>query len=114
MSPRAQIIVVFICLLFAGMVLELLQKRKLSEQFCLLWLFIAAVSIFLTVNQRLLKFITSSIGALVPVSTLTLLSLVFIVAMLIYFSMQISLLAHQVKELTQSLALLKKDCSRLP
>lgn len=109
MSFKGQIIIVIISVLFIVLVIELLRRRKIREEYCLWWLSIAAFTIFITLNQRLLQRITHLIGALFPVSTLTLFSLAFIVAMLIYFSMQVSLLSRQVKELTQSVALLKKE-----
>jgi len=89
----------------AVLVVELLRRKKLSESYTLLWLFVVALTTVATWSERLLAALTRFFGALAPVSTLTLLSLAFILLMLIFFSMKVSRLDAQVKRLAQELAL---------
>ncbi len=89
----------------AVLVIELLRKKKLTESYTLLWLLIVLCTTAATWSERLLYFLTRFFGAVAPISALTLLSLVFILVMLIYFSMKISRLAKDLKDLAQQVAL---------
>jgi hypothetical protein len=109
MSLRGQIFIIAISLFLVLYVLDALRKRKINEEYCLWWIFIMVATDLLVLNQYLLTKITHLIGALVPISTLTLFALVLMLMILIYFSMKISVLTNQVKELIQAYALLKKE-----
>jgi hypothetical protein len=109
MSLRGQVFIVSVSVLVILYVLNALRKRKINEEYCLWWIFIMVATDVLVLWPRLLLKITHSIGALVPISTLTLFALILMLAILVYFSMKISVLTNQVKELIQSAALQKKD-----
>jgi hypothetical protein len=109
MSPRGQIFIVTVSVLVILFVLNALRTRKINEEFCLWWIFIMAATDVLVLCQGLLLKITHAIGALVPISTLTLFALILVLAILIFFSMKISVLTNQMKDLIQSAALQKKD-----
>lgn len=113
MSLRGQILVVAISVLVVLYVINAVRRRKLNEEYCLWWIFIMAATDVLVLNQRVLAFVTHAVGALVPISTLTLFALLLVLAMLVYFSMKISVLSNQVKELAQAAALQKKDSDDL-
>jgi hypothetical protein len=105
MSLQAKLMITALLLANAVLVVELLRKRKLTESYTLLWLFVIAATIAATWADRLLKDLTRFFGAVAPVSALTLLSLAFILVMLIFFSMKISRLNDELKRLAQELAL---------
>ncbi len=105
MSLHAKLIITAVALANGLFVLELLRKRKLTESYSLLWLFVIAAILVATWMERFLLSVTRLFGAIVPVSALTLLSLVFILMMLIFFSMKISKLEWKIKELAQQVAL---------
>jgi hypothetical protein len=113
MSLRGQVFIVSVSVLLILYVLNALRKRKINEEYCLWWIFIMVATDVLVLWPRLLIKITHLIGALVPISTLTLFALILVLAILIYFSMKISVLTNQVKELIQSAALQKKDYDEL-
>jgi hypothetical protein len=108
-SIKGQFIIIIVSVLVLLFVLNGLRRKKLNEEYCLWWIFIMLATDFLVLNQRLLMKITYLIGALVPISTLTLFSLILILAILIFFSMKISIFTNQMKEITQSAALQKKE-----
>ena len=110
MSLQAKLIITIVALANGFFVLEMLRKRKLTESYSLLWFLVTAAILFATWMNRFLLYLTTFFGAIVPVSALTLLSLVFILMMLIFFSMKISKLEHKVQELTQQVAL--RDAER--
>jgi hypothetical protein len=109
MSSRGQVFIVSVSILVVLFVLNALRKRRINEEYCLWWIFIMIATDVLVIWQRLLIKITHLIGALVPISTLTLFALILVLAILIYFSMKISILTNQVRVLIQSAALQKKD-----
>lgn len=109
MSVRGQLFIVTISVLLIIYVLDALRRKKINEEYCLWWICIMIATDLLVLNPRLLLKITHLIGALVPISTLTLFALVFIIAILIYFSMKISLLTNQVRSLIQTVSLQKKE-----
>jgi len=105
MSLQAKLVITAFALLNVLFVLELLRKRKLSESYTLMWLFVIGAVIFFTWAERFLSSIKSYFGAITPVSTLTLLSLLFILVMLIFFSMKIYKMERLIKEMAQRVAL---------
>lgn len=110
MSLHAKLIITAVALANGLFVLEMLRKRKLTESYSLLWLLVIGAILFATWMERFLLSVTAVFGAIVPVSALTLLSLVFILVMLIFFSMKISRLEWRIKELAQRVAL--RDAER--
>jgi hypothetical protein len=113
MSIRGQAFIVIVSILVILFVLNALRKRRINEEYCLWWLFIMVATDVLVLWKGLLIKITHLVGALVPISALTLFALVLVLAILIYFSMKISVLTNQVRELIQSAALQKKDYDEL-
>lgn len=105
MSLQAKMMITALLLVNAVFVVELLRRKRLSESYTLLWLFVVALTTAATWSGRLLAGLTRFFGAIAPVSALTLLSLAFILVMLIFFSMKVSRLDSQVRRIAQELAL---------
>ncbi len=95
--------------LLLGLILYLIRKRKLREEYALLWLVVGAGVIALTLYYPLLVWLTALIGAVDPTSTLFLFSLIFLLVLSIHFSIAHSRLKDQIKDLTQELALLRHE-----
>jgi hypothetical protein len=112
MSLRGQLLIVGVSILLIVYILDALRRKRINEEYCLWWIGIMIITDVLVLNQGLLLRITRLVGALVPISTLTLLALIFIVAMMVYFSIKISVLSNQVKELIQTVALQKSEIDR--
>src|SRR3990172_4322807 len=105
MSFQAKMIITVMALVNLVFIMELLRKRKLSESYTLLWLFVIGAGIFFTWAAQFLSSLTRFFGAIASVSTLSLLSLLFILFMLIFFTMKIYKLERIIKELAQRVAL---------
>ena len=105
MSFQAKLIISVLALANGMFVVDLLRKRKLSESYTLLWLLVIFGMFFFTWADRFLYSLTLLFGAITPVSTLTLLSLLFILVMLIFFSMKIYRMERMIKDLVQRIAL---------
>jgi hypothetical protein len=93
-------IVVFVLLI------ELVRRRQLREEYAWLWLLTGAAMILLVSWPGLLAFVTHAIGAATPLTTLLIFSLLFLLAIVVHYSVMISRLTLRVKNLTQELALL--------
>ena len=105
MSIQAKAMITVLLLGNALLVIELLRTRRLTESYTLLWLFVIGGTMAATWADGFLRRIGWFFGASTPISALTLLGLAFILVMLIYFSMKISRLTRELKELAQEVAL---------
>ena len=88
-------------------VVELVRRRRLREEYSWLWLLTGAVIILQVVWYDLLVYVTHLIGAIAPTTTLFIFGLLFLMLISLHYSLQISKLSHQVKEMAQQLTLLK-------
>jgi len=89
------------------LLLELIRRRRLREEYAWLWLFTGVWMILLVTWPPLLSLITRIIGAAAPLTTLLIFSTIFLLAVAVHYSVIISNLTTQVKNLSQELALLK-------
>ena len=102
----------FVILLGLGIflgILELVRRRRLREEYSFIWLIAGFVFVLLAVDNNILLWVSQFIEIAVPVNTLFFLALMFVMLLLLYFSLRISALTTQVKNLAQQLALLKSS-----
>ena len=95
------------------LIIELVRRRKLREEYSWLWLLTVSTILLLTVWFDLLKWITSLIGAMIPSSTIFMLAFLFLIFISLHFSVVISKLTDQNKELAQRYALLELELNEL-
>jgi hypothetical protein len=94
-------------------IVELVRRRKLREEYSWLWLLTGAVILLLTVWFDLLKWITHLVGAVMPSSTIFLCAFVFLILISLHFSVVISKLTDRNRELAQRYALLELEMREL-
>jgi len=94
-------------------IIDLVRRRKLREEFSWLWLLTGTVVIVLAVWYDLLKFITGVIGAVLPTTTLFLSGLIFLMIINLYYATKISILHDHIKDLAQHVAILQTEVQRL-
>jgi len=109
MPLRQKIVAIMIAISIFIVIIELVRKRKLREEYSWLWLFTGAALVILTIRYDLLIKLTHLIGAVLPTSTLFFCGLIFLMLVCIQFSIKISTLANQVKDLIQEVTLLKSE-----
>jgi hypothetical protein len=109
MSVKGQVIIAAVALVLLGIMLNLLLRRRINEEVCLIWIIALGAVVVLMVVPGLADRLTRWVGAVYPASALTLCALAFIGGMLAYMSVKLSRLAQDVKALTQQLALLEED-----
>ena len=87
-------------------VVEMVRRRRLREEYSWLWIITGVAILVLSVWFELLEWLTRLIGAVVPVSTLFVFGILFLMVINIHFSVKISTLTNQVKNQAQRLAIL--------
>ncbi|HUT51871.1 MAG TPA: DUF2304 domain-containing protein [bacterium] len=109
MLPEQRPFAVITALLLLGLIVFLIRRRKLREEYALLWLMVGAAVIALALWPGLLIRITHLIGAVDPTSALFIFSLIFLMIISIHFSIVNSRLKDQIRDLTQEIALLRHE-----
>ncbi len=94
-------------------ILALIRRRKLKEEYALLWLLTGMAVLILVVWYDLLEVVSSLIGAVAPTTTLFLFAFLFLMLISIHFSVKFSKLSDQIKDLTQEMAFLRHELEDL-
>ncbi len=98
--------------LFA-LIFELVRRRKLREEYAWVWLPTAVGLMVLALQQDLLLTVSRWIGSASTVSTLFLGGFLFLIALVLQFSVRLSRLTLRHRILGQRLALLEEELRRL-
>jgi hypothetical protein len=98
--------VVAIAVVVFALIFELVRRRALMERYALLWLVAAVALVVLALWRGLLTSISGDLHIYTPVNALFAAGFVFVIVLLLHFSMVISRLSEQNKILAQRLALL--------
>jgi hypothetical protein len=106
MDPRLRVIAVGGSLVVFGFVVELVRRRRLKEEYSVLWIVTALVLILLAAWNGLLNQASHLIGAASSQNTLFFFGLMFVVLMLLHFSVRISAMERRITSLVQELGLL--------
>jgi hypothetical protein len=87
-------------------VLELVRRRRLKEEYSLLWLLTAVVLLALSLWRSSLDLIAKLMGIFYPPTALFVIGFGFVLLLLLYFSTIISQLSGENNSLTQRIAIL--------
>ena len=96
-------------LFFIASILFFISRRKLREEFSLLWLFFGFVFLGLSIWRKSLDIIASFLGIVYSPAAIFLILIIGIISILIHFSIAISGLTERVKILVQEIGLLKME-----
>jgi hypothetical protein len=108
-TPHQRIFAILTAVVVFLLIVELVRRRRLREEYSWLWMLTGAGMILLIVWYRLLLYITWVIGAGYPVTTLFIFSTLFLLLIAVHFSVIISKLTTQTKNLAQEIALLRSE-----
>jgi hypothetical protein len=104
MDSKLQFTVVLASAGLLVLVLELVRRRRLAERYALLWLFSSVALLVMAIwNGLLIKF-SQLIGVQVPSNALFAMAFLFVIVLLIHFSLTISRQADELKILAQRVA----------
>jgi hypothetical protein len=106
---RTQIITALGAVVLAVIVLDLVRRRRLSEEYSVLWALSTVTIAVLGFCTPLLRWITRALGVVLESSTVFAVGLAFTVMMLLYLSVRMSRLTQENQVLTRELALLRHE-----
>ena len=109
LPPKQQMIAIVLSIAILVVVIELVRKRKLREEYSVLWVVTAIVLMALAIQTHLLALVQQAIGAMSPSSALFFGALVFLMLVSLQYSVRLSKLTVRNKTLCQKLALLERD-----
>lgn len=105
-STNLRIIAIAGSLALLIFIVELVRRRRLKEEYSVLWVATAVLLLLLAAWGGLLRELTHLIGAISQASTLYFFGLLFVVFVLLHFSVRVSNLERRVVVLLQEIALL--------
>ena len=109
MIDRSILFAVGASLIALLVVLELVRRRRLREEYSLLWLATAVVMLVVGVWRDLLHGLADLVNIEYPPNLLFLLAALFLLFIQLYFSTVITRLTQENKEIAQQLALLRHE-----
>jgi hypothetical protein len=89
-------------------ILELVRRRRLRVEYSWLWIAAGASIIALILRYDLLIAVSDLVGAVIPTSTLFFLCILYLALLSLNYSVRLSDLTRQVKDLAQEVALLRE------
>lgn len=110
---KMQYIAIFGSVVLLIFILNLIRRKRIKEEYSLLWLLLSIVFLVFSVWREGLDFISRLMGVAYPPAALFLILLMAIFMILIQFSIIISKQAENNKNLTQEHGLLKFDHENL-
>lgn len=106
MNPQIQIVAIVASVLVMLFVTQLIRKRRLREEYALLWFIASFGLIVLSVWRGLLDRTALLLGVAYPPSLLLLGAILIGFVLAIHFSLSLTRLSEQNKRLAQELAIL--------
>jgi hypothetical protein len=113
LPERQTVLAIVLAVTMLIVVVELVRKRKLREEYSFLWVGTAAVLLLLAVKQDLIIELSKLFGAADSSSTLFFLALVFLMLLCLQFSVRMSKLTSRNKALSQRIALLEREMEEI-
>ena len=113
LPPGQKIVAVAVAVCMVVAVLELVRRRKLREEYSVIWVGTAAVLMALALEPRLLTMFQLAIGAKLPTSALFFGALVFLMLVSILMSIRLSKLAIRNKALGRHAAMAERELDDL-
>ena len=113
MGTRVQILAIAVSVLLILLIIGLIRKRKLREEYSIIWLVAGFVLILFSIWRDLLDRIAGVIGVYYAPAVLLLVGLFFGALAFLHLTVVISKFADQNRTLAQELALMKEKLERL-
>jgi len=113
LQPRTQTLIILVSLTLLVVVLHMVRKRHVREQYSLLWIAACVVLLLSAVLIRGVESLSRIVGIFYPPAFLFLVAILLIVVLQVHFSVVISSLKEQSRSLTQDLGLLQNELHRL-
>ncbi len=103
---QVEIIAILGSVFLLGLILEMVRRRQVAENYALLWLLTAVALFILSLWRELLDVLASIMGIFYPPAALFVIGFGFFLLILLQFSVIITQLSRKNKELAQQLGIL--------
>jgi hypothetical protein len=113
MPLQQQIFALIVSAMVFIVVIDMVRRRRLREEYSVLWLVTSAIMFVLVFRYKWLVALTAAIGAGLATTTLFLFSIIFLMLLAVQFCIKISRLTDQVKNLSQENALMRQELENL-
>lgn len=110
---QARVVAVIGTLIFLGVVIELVRRRRLVERYALLWIGAALVLVVLAIWSDALQVIADALGILSPPNALFFIGVGALFVLALHFSVAFSRLSEETKVLAQEVARLDREQRRI-
>lgn len=104
-DTRVRLVAIAGSLVLLLLIVDLVRRRRLKEEYSVLWVLTALALLVLSAWLPLLQWITNAIGGVAPSSTLFFFGLLFVFFMLLHFSLRVSTLERRLTTLVQEVGL---------
>jgi hypothetical protein len=112
LSQRLEVIILTVVV--CGLIFELVRRKRLMERYALLWLVAGVTVLVLGLWQGLLSTLAHAVGIYYTPSALFAVTFLFVLLLLVHFSITLSRLSDQNTALAQRLALLQERLEQEP
>ena len=106
MIDRVQLVAIAVSVVLLAVVLELVRRRKLVEEYSLLWILGSFAILALSIWRGMLDLAARQLGVFYPPSLLLLLVIVIVFVTLLWFSVVLSRQRKQIDRLMEETAIL--------
>jgi hypothetical protein len=101
------VLVIVVAVLIASTVIYYVRRWRLKEQYSILWLVLSVAMVVPAAAPSLVEWIARKLDVIYAPSILFFLALAFVAVMLFHYSLEISRLSDQNRELAQEVGLLR-------
>jgi len=105
MNSTIKVFIILLGLILICSIMYLLVKRRINDRHSLFWFIGAFIILILSLFPEILEMLANMVGIDYPPSLLFLFAILVILAIVLYQSMQISVLQERLRELTQQMAI---------
>ena len=107
-----RVVPLVLAVLIAAVSIELIRRRKLREEYAMLWIVASLVLLLFAVWPRLLGIISKLVGIDYQ-STMFIISFGFLALMVIHYAVVISRLSEDTRQVSQRMAMLQRKLEEL-
>lgn len=109
LSNQLRIIIIVSMLLALIYIISNIRRQKINFRYGIGWMLVAVLIMLLAIWPQTLDLISYALGIAVPVNMLFFMGFILLVIVVFFLSRSVSDLSEKVKQLSQELAIAKKD-----
>ena len=106
MTSTVQVVAIVVSVALLAVVIELVRRRKLTEEYSFVWILCAIALLSLSLWRDLLHVVAHWLGVFYPPAVLLLVLTVFVFVACLYFSVVVSRQRQQIERLAEEQAIL--------